>query len=87
MTLSLGLINLPECLTEFRRPVYSAGDQFITKDERIGTNGLVKRDTGRGLEETSVPEEFGAQQGGRRKRSGSPTQKLSRPCSFVTWYD
>lgn len=30
-TPSLGLLNVPECLTEFGRPVYSAGDPFITK--------------------------------------------------------
>ena len=32
MTPSLGSINLPQCLTELRKPVYSLDYKFITKD-------------------------------------------------------
>lgn len=79
LTLSLGLLNLLEQLTEHRKPIYSLNYQFLIKVCSLGT--AKERDVQeRTL--TSMPSRHAA---ALLIFSGSPTWKLLNPIFWFLW--
>lgn len=81
---SIGSINLLEWLIELRKPIYSLGYPFITKDIKRYESTARWRDTQGEVSNigTCVLMESGAWYSGRRKHSDSPTWKLCQTPPF-----